>query len=176
MRITKSFVVEYKRNSRTAPRSSTIRIPERSVEDPTPAAPKYVTEPYAAAAAIFEKLVEVSPSIAVPLVARRILPVIVVERVASPETETVPVASVANNPAAKIPRKISRPKAKTAIQPDLSKDLVGEIENASAPVASESLTLQARKLPSRRISRLKEAEANLPRGQRWKRRLPKFMR
>jgi len=177
MRPTKSFVVEYKRNSRQIARPSTIQIPDRALEYPKPALRKFVNVSHAAASAVFQKVDEVSPSVELPPVARRILPVIVIERVATPEPETVSVASVVRDPVPGVPRKVSRPKAKATIQPDLSEDTGVEIEQAAAPVASAALTPPAtRKLLSRRVSRLKKAEDNLPRGQRWKRRLPKFMR
>ena len=176
MRPTKTFVVEYKRNSRTAPSPHTIPVPDRAVENPRPAARKFESVSQTAASAIFRKAAEDCPSIEMPLVARRILPVIIVEHVATPDPNTVAKSSVVKSPAATIPRKVSRPKVTTINQPDISKDPGVETEKAAATVASEASTLPARKLPGRRFSRLKKVEENLPRGQRWKRRLPKFMR
>jgi len=176
MRPTKTFVVEYKRNSRTAPSPHTIPVPDRAVENPRPAARKFASVSQTAASAIFRKAAEDCPSIEMPLVARRILPVITVEHVAVPEPDTAARASVVKSRAASLSRKVSRPKVTTINQPDISKDPGVETEKAAATVASEASTLPARKLPGRRFSRLKKVEENLPRGQRWKRRLPKFMR
>ena len=178
MRPTKSFIVEYKRNPRSASRSSTIQTqtPDRGV-NPRPAVRKFVTASHAAAPAVFQQPDEPRPAIELPLVSRRILPVIVAEQVATPEPETVSGASAARDPAPKVPRKVSRPKAKTTIQPDLEAGTAVKAKQAAGPVASEALTpLAARELANRRVSRLKKADDDLPRGQRWKRRLPKSMR
>lgn len=118
MRPTKSFVVEHKRNSRSISGSSTITIPLKSVEGPRSAVRRFVTASQAAADALFKKVDEARPSSELPQVTRRILPVILVERVASPAPETRPVRSSARDPAPKVPR----PKAKAAIQPVLSED------------------------------------------------------
>jgi len=177
-RPTKSFIVEYKRNPRSASRSSTIQTqtPDRAVEYPRPAARKFVNASHAAASAVFQKVDETRPAIEMPLVARRILPVIVAEKVATPEPETVSGASAARDPAPKVTRKVSRPKTKATIQPVEASTAV-KAEQTAVPVAPEAVTPSAvRALSIRRVSRLKKVDDDLPRSQRWKRRLPTFMR
>lgn len=177
MRPTKSFLVEYKRGSRKTSGRSIIQPPEIASELPRPATSNFATMSELAAAAVFRKADETRPSTELRPVARRILPVIVVEQDVTPDAEPAQNTGADAGPSPIIEPKAPRRRAKPKPKPDISERLEIPAEEAEAPKAADApASSVSSKLASRRLSRLREAEDNLPRGQRWKRRLPKFMR
>lgn len=177
MRPTKSFLVEYKRGSRKTSGPSTVQPPDIASEFAAPAARKLVTMSQRTASAVFQKADETCPSTELAPVARRILPVIVVERDVKPEAEPAQNTFVDAGASPIIEAKVSRRRAKPKSEPDISERLEISAGLAEAPEAIDVPAAPAApKLARRRLIRLREAEDNLPRGQRWKRRLPKFMR
>jgi len=174
MRPTRSFVVEYKRSSRKTVGPSVIRRRDIAAESLKPDVSKLATMSHLAASAVFQKVDDPRPSAELTRVARRILPVIVKERVEPPTLEPVQEAAVDPAPSPIVRSKVQRRKALPVPKPEGSEGLIVNVEVAEVTVAAQPLTPRvARKFLN---SRLRGAGDNLPRGQRWKRRLPKFMR
>lgn len=171
MRPTKSFLVEYKRSPRKKAGRTIIQPPEIASELPRPATSNFATMSQRAAAAVFRKTDETRPSTKLAPVARRILPVVVAEQDVTPDAEPAQATRADAGSSPIIEPKVSRRRAKPKTLPNASERLEILAEVVDAPASSAP-----QKLASRRLSRLREAEDNLPRGQRWKRRLPKFMR
>jgi len=182
-RPTKPFVVEYKRSARKAFGPSTIPAENIAASLPTPEANSIPTPPQAAAAAVFASRSEARPSLQSEPAEPRILPVVVIEIETSMETARAEDSLPPNDglsPRAEAnvsPRKArSRTKSvdseasyiRAASPPDDDESDRGGAGTSEPRPASDPVV--------RRHRRLLRGEESLPRGQRWKRRLPKCMR
>lgn len=182
-RPTKPFVVEYKRSPRKAFGPSTVPAMVIAARLPTPAADSIPKSPLAAASALFENSSEASASSQSETAERRILPVVIIEIDTSMEAAPAENSLQANAcPSPKTQANVSPRKAKTRKKSATSEAShintdppAAEVEN-DRERAGTSEPRAASDPVVRRRHRLLEGEDRLPRGERWKRRLPKFMR
>lgn len=182
-RPTKPFVVEYKRSARKAFGPSMVPAMVIAARLPTPAADSIPKSPLAAASALFENSSEASPSSQSEPAEPRILPVVIIEIDTSMEATPAEDPLQANaGPSPKTQANVSPRKAKTRRKSSTSE---ASHINAHQPTveaendrggAGTSEPRAASDPVVRRRRRLLEGEDRLPRGERWKRRLPKFMR
>lgn len=182
-RPTKPFVVEYKRSPRKAFGPSMAPAMVIAARLPTLAVDSIPKSPPAAASALFEDSGEASPSSQSKPAEPGILPVVNIEIDTSMETAPVedpPQTNACPSPRTQVnvsPRKAkTRRKSATSEASHINADPpTAEVENDRGR-AGTSEPRAASDPVVRRRHRLLEREDHLPRGERWKRRLPKFMR
>ncbi|MBS7552861.1 hypothetical protein KHC23_04215 [Ancylobacter dichloromethanicus] len=183
-RPTKPFVVEYKRSARKAFGPSTISARDMAASLPTPAADSIPKSPQAAASALFEITGQSSPTSNSVPTEPLVLAVLTVEGDSTPETEQTQDDPLRlhdpSSPAIEARASPRKTKARKQVAVSAPADIGAGPQMAPAGddgAMAGTCKPRAASLPAvRRRRRLLEGEDCLPRGQRWKRRLPKFMR
>jgi hypothetical protein len=182
-RPTKSFVVEIKRSARKA--SGLLATPAWDIAAtfPSPTAELIAKSSQATASAVFQTRSDASPASHPAPAERRILPVLAVEADATPKTarsqdRLQPTGGLLE---AIQPRRSPR-RAKAPKRSDASAGSAIGVGTPAPPAApdrdlDETSVPRVASDPARRSrGRLTERKDILPPGERWKRRLPKFMR